>query len=416
MLSSIFILDSSGQIIIEKHNRGLISRTVADQFWEIVQKQAPYYNEVPPINQTTKYHLVHIRRSDLFFLGVMPRESSPLMAISFLERTATIFKEYFGGELNESRLKDHFITAYELLDEMTDGGYPFNLEPNILQEMIAVPSVFSSAQSLVMGPGTNISSILPDGSLSQIPWRRSGVKKTTNEIYLDITEEIDGIIECNGALTAAKIVGTISVDCQLSGIPDLLLRLGGINSLDDPSFHPCVRLKRFEQERVVSFVPPDGQFTLMKYFSRGNIMLPLYVKPQILIHENHGTVHVMVGSKHLTGDKPIEDIVVTIPFSSSCSGTTLTSKTGSVTFDDATKVCRWVVRVLPQQSPVLEGTFSFDPNNRPSLPTISVDFCVNMWAASGIKVDSLTVLNEKYNHFKGVKSLTKGGHLQIRLS
>lgn len=43
--------------------------------------------------------------------------------------------------------------------------------------------------------GSNISSILPDGSLSQIPWRRSNVKKTTNEIYIDITEEIDGIVE-----------------------------------------------------------------------------------------------------------------------------------------------------------------------------------------------------------------------------
>jgi len=339
------------------------------------------------------------------------------MALSFLDRIAEILKSYFGGELNESRLKDHFITAYQLLDEMCDGGLPFNLEPNILQEMIAVPSVFSQAQSLVMGPGTGISSILPDGSLSQIPWRRSGVKKTTNEIYIDIVEELDGIIESNGALTAAKIVGTVNIDCQLSGIPDLVLKLGGINSLEDTSFHPCVRLKRFDQERVVSFIPPDGEFVLMKYFSRGNVMLPLYVKPQILIGETSGTVHVMVGTKHLTGDKAIEDILVTIPFAQSCSGTTLSSKTGVVSFDESTKLCRWLIKALPPNapSPILEGTFSFDPANKPSLPTLGVDFKVQMWAASGIKVDSLGLLNEKYNHFKGVKTLTKGGNLQIRL-
>jgi len=243
------------------------------------------------------------------------------------------------------------------------------------------------------------------------------LKKTTNEIYLDITEEIDGIVELNGALTAAKIVGVINVDCQLSGIPDLALKLGGTNALDDTSFHPCVRLKRYEQERVVSFVPPDGEFVLMKYFSRGNVQLPLYVKPQISIGETSGTVHVMVGSKHITGDKPLEDIVITIPFAQSCSGTTLSSKIGIVTFDDSTKTCRWLIKALPPNahSPILEGTFSFDPENKPSLPTVYVDFKVNMWAASGIKVDSLTLLQEKYNHFKGVKSLTKGGHLQIRL-
>ena len=27
----------------------------------------------------------------------------------------------------------------------------------------------------------------------------------------------------------------------------------------------CVRLARWERERVVSFVPPDGRFTLMSY-------------------------------------------------------------------------------------------------------------------------------------------------------
>jgi AP-3 complex subunit mu len=48
-----------------------------------------------------------------------------------------------------------------------------------------------------MGPGTQpgLSNLLPNGSLTQIPWRRQGVTKTTNEIYIDITEEIDAIVE-----------------------------------------------------------------------------------------------------------------------------------------------------------------------------------------------------------------------------
>lgn len=167
------------------------------------------------------------------------------------------------------------------------------------------------------------------------------------------------------------------------------------------------------------------------FSSRGNVQLPISVRPQVIIGDNHGTVNVQVTTRHITGDKPIEDIVVTIPFSASCTGTTLSSKFGIVHFDDVTKVClhfflwsdwcqvcRWTIRGIPANvhAPVLEGTFSFDPENKPSLPVISVDFKVQMWAASGIKVDSLTLLQEKYNHFKGVKSLTKGGQLQIRLS
>lgn len=41
---------------------------------------------------------------------------------------------------------------------------------------------------------------------------------------------------------------------------------------------------------------------------------------------------------NLPADKEIENIVVTIPFSKNCSGTNLTSKVGTVTFDEHTKV------------------------------------------------------------------------------
>ena len=35
------------------------------------------------------------------------------------------------------------------------------------------------------------------------------------------------------------------------------------------TFHPCVNLGRFAAEKVVSFVPPDGEFELMKYRCTG---------------------------------------------------------------------------------------------------------------------------------------------------
>jgi len=242
-------LDSVGSIIIEKHFRGIINRVIVDNFWEEVEKKSPYFNEVSPIITIAKYYLVHVRKADLFLLAVLTREQPPLLVLSFLNRVIEIFTQYF-GEFNEARLKDNFVIAYQLIDEMNDGGLPFNLEPNILEDMIPPPNLFSQAQNLVMGPGTGVSSILPSGSLSQIPWRRQGVKKATNEIYIDINEEIDGIIEANGAPTGLKIVGKVVVDCQLSGMPDILLKFGYSTNLEDVGFHPCVRLKRWDQEKL----------------------------------------------------------------------------------------------------------------------------------------------------------------------
>ena len=35
--------------------------------------------------------------------------------------------------------------------------------------------------------------------------------------------------------------------------------------MEDVKFHQCVRLSRFETDRTISFIPPDGEFELMSY-------------------------------------------------------------------------------------------------------------------------------------------------------
>ena len=35
--------------------------------------------------------------------------------------------------------------------------------------------------------------------------------------------------------------------------------------LEDIKFHQCVKLNRFEGDRTISFIPPDGEFDLMSY-------------------------------------------------------------------------------------------------------------------------------------------------------
>lgn len=43
-----------------------------------------------------------------------------------------------------------------------------------------------------------MSSVLPSGQLSNVPWRRADVKYTNNEAYFDIIEEVDAIIDKTG--------------------------------------------------------------------------------------------------------------------------------------------------------------------------------------------------------------------------
>jgi hypothetical protein len=50
---------------------------------------------------------------------------------------------------------------------------------------------------------------LPTGQLSNIPWRRTGVKYTNNEAYFDVIEEIDVIIDRSGSTVFAEIQGYV---------------------------------------------------------------------------------------------------------------------------------------------------------------------------------------------------------------
>lgn len=78
-------------------------------------------------------------------------------------------------------------------------------------------------------------------------------------------------------MVSGLIAGRIEAVCQLSGMPDLTLIFSNPRIIDDCSFHHCVRYMRWEQERVISFVPPDGPFTLMKYRFVSSSLLESYL-------------------------------------------------------------------------------------------------------------------------------------------
>jgi len=407
MIRSLFICSLKGDIIIEKHWGGHVSRSIIEQFFMEASKHAT--GDAPPIVSTPKFFIFHIQAGDLYFVCPVQGEVPPLYVFEFLQRVVAIFKEYF-GEVNEESLKSNFVSVYELLEELMDGGIPFMTESNVLKEIVYPPSILSALGA------ASISTVLPEGVLTNIPWRKANVKYTANEIYFDITEEMDGIFDGNGMLVASTVHGTIECQSKMSGVPDLTLRLTNPRMLDDWSFHPCVRYARFEHERVVSFVPPDGSFRLMTYRINQQIQAPLYCKPQISFGDTGGKVNVMVGTKNC-GGKTVENVVVHIPFGPSICSVNLSPTLGTVSFDDISKVCKWDIGKIPKdKAPLLTGNISLSPGAvaPESGPTVTVEFHVEMFAVSGIKVDTLTLHNETYKHFKGVRSVTKAGRFICR--
>jgi AP-3 complex subunit mu len=267
MIQSLFVLNAGGEVIIEKHWRGNARRDDTVTFWTALLGALRVPSDLPPFIPTAKGVLVHLHRSGLFFVASAHPDTLPLSVSDFLSTLADTLHDYF-GELNEHAIKDNFITVYEVLDEMLDNGFPLTLEPNILKQLVLPPTMMTKVIGTVTGDSTSGSSKLPFPTASPLtPWRRQGVKYAQDEIFVDVCEHIDMIYSPTSSpkLTHALVRGSIYVNCRLSGIPDITMSLRSVENLDDAALHHCVRRNTFQQSGQLSFVPPDGRFTLMDY-------------------------------------------------------------------------------------------------------------------------------------------------------
>lgn len=114
-----------------------------------------------------------------------------------------------------------------------------------------------------------------------IPWRRPGVRHSNNEIYFDIEESLDAILDRKGKLLSSQVWGAINCNSRLSGNPDLLLTFANKGVMGEPAFHPCIRYNRWERDTVLSFIPPDGKFKLLEYEAPGLAQVPLALRARV---------------------------------------------------------------------------------------------------------------------------------------
>jgi len=307
-------------------------------------------------------------------------------------------------------------------------------EPNVLTELIPPSTMFTkllatNTASLVLAPdGSLAARDYPKASLSIVPWRKSNVKYTQNEIYIDVEETIDVIVACNGRVLRSVVIGDVFCAAYLSGMPDISMVFSDNSVIDNAQLHQCVRFSKFERERVVSFVPPDGKCHLMRYFVN-NVVLPVEIHAEIDFDEDKrsGIVNVKFVPKVLSGfgsqneskQSGIADCFVVIPFGNEVESIELNVDNGSVAFDTESKQVVWNIGDLKRgRSASLSGHVTLDKTRAVPLstPNVSVKFKIEQVSVTGIYVKSLSILNESYGFYKGLKCTTLAGKYEFRTS
>uniref|UniRef100_A0A669CYE7 AP-1 complex subunit mu-2 n=1 Tax=Oreochromis niloticus TaxID=8128 RepID=A0A669CYE7_ORENI len=281
-------------VLICRNYKGDVDMSEIDHFMHLLM-QHEEEGLLCPVMSHGNVHFMWIKHSNLYLVATTNKNSNASLVYAFLYKLVEVFTEYF-KELEEESIQDNFVVVYELLDELMDFGFPQTTDSKILQEYITQEGAkLEVAKSKVPTTVTNA-----------VSWRSEGIKYKKNEVFIDVIESINVLVNANGSVMSSDIVGSIKLKTMLSGMPELRLGLndrvlfgltgrdkGKTVMMEDVKFHQCVRLSRFESDRTISFIPPDGESELMSY------RINTHVKPLIWIESiiekfSHSRVEIMV--------------------------------------------------------------------------------------------------------------------------
>ncbi|KAI4834682.1 AP-1 complex subunit mu-1 [Plasmodium brasilianum] len=436
-ISAIFIIDLKGKVIINRNYRGEVNLNLTEIFYNCVIDQED--NLIKPIFHVNGLTYCWVAHNNIYILAVTRKNSNATLIITFLYKLIQVLKDYF-KVLEEESIKDNFVITYELLDEMIDNGFPQLSEVKILREYIK-----NKAHQLTIN---NIK--IPSAITNSVSWRNEGIKYKKNEIFLDVIESLNTIISSNGTVLRSEILGCLKMKSYLSGMPELKLGLNDkllfnknlsnfqntannnthtsnktkLVELEDIKFHQCVRLSKFESDRTISFIPPDGIFNLMTY------RLSTHVKPLFWLDINISKksltkIEYIVKAKSQFKNKSIaNNVEFHLPVPADVDSPHFQTYIGTVKYYPDKDMLIWKVKQFQgQKEYIMNAQFglpSIVSNENKDLyykRPVNVKFEIPYFTVSGITVRYLKIIEKSgYQALPWVRYITQNGDYQVRIS
>merc|ERR1712238_251029 len=367
-----------------------------------------------------------------------------VLIVTFLYKLASVFKDYFGS-FEEESIRDNFVCIYELLDETMDHGLPQSLDSNILRSFITQDANRMSEDS---------KSKPPVASTNAVSWRAEGIKHKKNEIFLDVVEKLNLLVSSNGTVLHSEINGTVKMRSFLTGMPELKLglndkvmfettgrtgqaRTGKSVELEDIKFHQCVRLARFENDRTISFIPPDGEFDLMTYRLNTHVKPLIWVEAVVEPHKGSRIEYVIKTRSQFKSRSVANNVEIFIPVPSDVDSPSFKSSVGNVTYLPDKDAVVWKIKQfhggreylmrahfgLPSISASdtshpsdKKGKHNHTAENSWKAP-IRVKFEIPYFTVSGIQVRYLKIIEKSgYQALPWVRYITANGDYQLRMA
>ncbi|GAX22558.1 AP-1 complex subunit mu [Fistulifera solaris] len=445
--SAVFITDLSGKMLISRNYRGDVPLNKAvERFTKYLldtpdeQKKPIFFTDVngeflheedvggTGIGGET---YVYIALSNLYMCAVTIRNSNAALTLTFLYRLSQVFKDYF-GTLEEESIRDNFVIIYELLDETMDFGLPQSLDSTILRSFITT-GANRMAEDTRSKP--------PVALTNAVSWRAEGIKHKKNEIFLDVVEKLNLLVAANGTVLHSEILGAVKMKSFLSGMPELKLGLndklmfeatgranqarGKSVELEDIKFHQCVRLARFENDRTISFIPPDGEFDLMTYRLNTHVKPLIWVEAVVEPHKGSRIEYMVKTRSQFKSRSVANNVEIIIPVPPDVDSPSFKSSVGTVTYLPDKDAVVWKIKQYHGGREFLMrahfGLPSISANDQKAENSwkapIRVQFEIPYFTVSGIQVRYLKIIEKSgYQALPWVRYITANGDYQLRMA
>lgn len=380
-------------------------------------------------NEEKGITFIHIRHSNIYVVAVTRKNSNATMIINFLYKIVQVLTDYF-KRVNEESIRDNFVVIYELLDEMMDFGFPQVSEPKILRRYIT--QNFRISESV---------GILPVAATNAVSWRSEGIRHARNEVFLDVIEKVNILVSGSGELLRSEIIGKLMMKSYLTGMPNLKLglndrlqfeaslakggpeRRGKAIDLEDIKFHQCVRLAKFENDRTISFIPPDGSFELMSYRLNTQVKPPIWV--DAVIEQRPTRVDYQVKARAQLKPRAVaNNVKIAIPVFPDVDTPNFKCSSGAAKYAPENDSIVWSIKQFKAgREAVMKGHFSLPStgniqqrDNATKRP-ITVEFEVPYFTISGLQVRFLKVVEKSgYEASPWVRYKMVAGDYQIRMT
>ncbi|XP_023245308.1 AP-1 complex subunit mu-1-like [Copidosoma floridanum] len=417
-ISAIFILDMKGKVLISKNYRGDIEAGVIEKFMPLFMEREEEGN-LTPIIQTTECTYAYKKHQNLYIVSITKKNANISLVFAFFVKLVEVMQEYF-KELEEESIRDNFVVIYELLDELIDFGYPQTTDSKILQEYITQE-----------GHKLEIQPRIPMAVTNAVSWRSEGIKYRKNEVFLDVIESVDLLANANGNVLRSMVHGSIKMRVYLSGMPELRL---GLNDkvlfesmgrrksrsieLEDVKFHQCVKLAKFENNRTISFIPPDGEFELMSY-RMDSFEKPLIWIESVIERHSHRIEYTIMALSHFKRRSTAHHVEVVIPVPSDVDSPKFKTTIGSVKYCPEENAMKWSIRSFPGGKEYLMranfGLPSVIGEDVEGKPPIKVKFEIPYFTTTGIQIRYLKIIEKSgYQALPWVRYITQNGDYQLR--